>query len=437
MRAAAHAAGRRGFPDRDIRLRAGCRLHARAEQRAAGQRERAVIVDGRVHHGIRAVDLDLAAGHVDIIVGVQTVRACVNIQVAARDVDGVLVTALTERAVGGIYAVIRGHYVNIAAVYVHGRALQTLIACGDVDARRTRRGRTLGADHEIVVRVNAVIAGGKRQRTARNRNIGVRVQGVIRAVHGQRAAGDGQGLARLKALAGGGIVRERCRVAAVRLDVKRAARNRQIAVRLHAVPGRVQRQRAARDGHIAERGRVRVLACVRRRLDRIAARRDVQRATGDFQLIIAGQTVIGGVDAQLDLRNRNHRVSCTLDAVFRVAVNGQRARAADGKRRAALDLDRRVLVARAFGVGNRVGRACRRDQGRLGGLVQGNRRTVVIGERQTVQHNGNARDALFDRDRAVIAVAGEHIGARRRDGNVGAVNLIAGVLARSLSGGVG
>ena len=67
-------------------------------------------------------------------------------------------------------------------------------------------------------------------------------------------------------------------------------------------------------------------------------------------------------------------------------------------------------------------------RGRLGGLVQGDRRAVVIGERQTVQHNGNARDALFDRDRAVIAVAGEHIGARRRDGNVGAVNLIAGVL---------
>ena len=52
VRAAAHAAGRRGLTDCDIRLRAGCRLHARAEQRAAGQRERAVIVNRRVHHGI-------------------------------------------------------------------------------------------------------------------------------------------------------------------------------------------------------------------------------------------------------------------------------------------------------------------------------------------------------------------------------------------------
>ena len=287
--------------------------------------------------------------------------------------------------------------------------------------------------------MNAVIAGRQCQRAARNRDIGARVQGVVRAVHGQRAAGDGQRAARLKALAGGGIVRERGGVAAVRLDVKRAARNRQVAVRLNAVRSGVQRQRAARDGDIAERGRIRVLrvACVRRRLDRIAARGDAQRAAGNIQLIVAGQTVIGGIDVQLDLRNRNHRVSRTLDAVFRVAVNGQRALTADGERGAALDLDRRVLVARAFGVGNRVGRARRRNQGRLGSLVQGDRRAVVIGERQTVQHNGNARDALFDRDRAVIAVSGEHIGARRRDGNVGAVNLIAGVLALCGRGGVG
>lgn len=79
-------------------------LHARAEQRAAGQRERAVIVDRRVHHGIRAVDLHLAARDIDIVVGVQTVRACVNVQVAARNVDGVFVAVLTERAAGGIYA---------------------------------------------------------------------------------------------------------------------------------------------------------------------------------------------------------------------------------------------------------------------------------------------------------------------------------------------
>ena len=344
---------------------------------------------------------------------------------------------LTERAAGGIYAVVGRCHVNIAAVHGNGRALKALIACGDVDARRTRRGRTLGADHKVVVRVNAVVTGRKGQRAARNRDIGVRVQRIVRAVHGQRAAGDGQRAARLKALAGGGIVRERGGVAAVRLDVKRAARNGQIAVRLNAVLGRVERQRAARDGHVAERGRVRVLACVRRCLDRIAACRDAQRAAGNIQLIVAGQTVVRGVDVQLDLRNRNHRVSCTLDAVFRVAVNGQRARAADGQACAALDLDRRVLVVGAFGVGNRVGRARRRNQGRLGGLVQGDRRAVVIGERQTVQHNGNARDALFDRDRAVIAVAGEHIGARRRDGNVGAVNLIAGVLALCGRGRVG
>ena len=51
---------------------------------------------------------------------------------------------------------------------------------------------------------------------------------------------------------------------------------------------------------------------------------------------------------------------------------------------------------------------------------------------------GHAADhAVFDRDRAVIAVAGEHIGARRRDGNVGAVNLIAGVLALCGRGRVG
>ena len=287
--------------------------------------------------------------------------------------------------------------------------------------------------------MNAVVAGRKGQRAARNRDIGARVQRIVRAVHGQRAAGDGQGLARLKALAGGGIVRERGRVAAVCRHIERAARDGQVAVRLNAVLGRVERQRAARDGHIAERGRVRVLGvvCVRRRLDRIAARGDAQRAAGDFQLIVAGQAVIGGIDAQLDLRNRNHRVSRTLDAVFRVAVNGQRARAADGKCRAALDLDRRVLVVGAFGVGNRVGRARRRNQGRLGGLVQGDRRAVVIGERQIVQHDGNARNTLFDRNRAVIAVAGEHIGARRRDGNVGAVNLIAGVLALCGRGRVG
>ena len=287
--------------------------------------------------------------------------------------------------------------------------------------------------------MDGIVTGRKGQRAARNRDIGARVQGIVRAVHGQRAARDSQGLARLKALAGGGIVRERGGVAAVRLDVKRAARNRQVAVRLNAVLSGAQRQRAARDGHIAERGRVRVLgvACVRRRLDRIAARGDAQRAAGDVQLIVAGQTVIGGIDVQLNLRNRNHCVSRTLDAVFRVAVNGQRALAADSERGAALDLDRRVLVARAFGVGNRVGRARRRNQGRFGGFVQGDRRAVVIGERQTVQHNGNARDALFDRDRAVIAVAGEHIGARRCDGNVGAVDLIAGVLALCGRGGVG
>ena len=73
---------------------------------------------------------------------------------------------LTERAVGGIYAVVRGNHVDIAAVHGNGRALQTLIACGDVDARRTRRGRTLGADYEVVVRVNAVVTGGKGQRAA-------------------------------------------------------------------------------------------------------------------------------------------------------------------------------------------------------------------------------------------------------------------------------
>ena len=287
--------------------------------------------------------------------------------------------------------------------------------------------------------MDGIVTGRQCQRAARDGHILVRVQRIVRAVHVHRAARDSQGLARLKALARGGIVRERGRVAAVRLDVKRAARNRQIAVRLNAVLGRVERQRAARDGHIAERGRVLVLsvACVRRRLDCIAARGDAQRAAGNVQLIVAGQTVIGGIDVQLDLRNRNHRVSRTLDAVFRVAVNGQRARAADGQACAALDLDRRVLVARAFGVGNRVGRARRRNQGRLGGLVQGDCRAVVIGERQTVQHNGNARDALFDRDRAVIAVAGEHIGARRCDGNVGAVNLIAGVLALCGRGRVG
>ncbi len=113
-----------------------------------------------------------------------------------------------------------------------------------------------------------------------------------------------------------------------------------------------------------------------RRLD-IAARGDAQRAAGNIQLIVAGQTVVRGVDVQLDLRNRNHRVSRTLDAVFRVAVNGQRARAADGERGAALD-DRRVLVVGARRVRDRVGRARRRNQGRLGGLVQGDRRAVVI-----------------------------------------------------------
>lgn len=64
----------------------------------------------------------------------------------------------------------------------------------------------------------------------------------------------------------------------------------------------------------------------------IAACRDAQRAAGNIQLIVAGQTVVRGVDVQFNLRNRNHRVSCTLDAVFRVAVNGQRARASDGER---------------------------------------------------------------------------------------------------------
>ena len=346
---------------------------------------------------------------------------------------------LTERAAGGIYAVVGGCHINIAAVHGNGRALQTLIACGDVDARRTRRGRTPGADHKVVVRVNAVVTGRKGQCAARNRDIGARVQRIVRAVHVHRAARDSQRAARLKALARGGIVRERGRVATVRLDVKRAARNGQIAVRLNAVRSGVKRQRAARDGHIAQRGRVRVLgvARVRRRLDRIAARGDAQRAAGNVQLIVAGQTVIGGIDVQFNLRNRNHRISCALDAVLRVAVNRQCARAADGERGAALDLDRRVLVIGARRVRDGVGRARRRNQGRLGGLVQGDRRAVVIGERQTVQHNGNARDALFDRDRAVIAVAGEHIGARRRDGNVGAVNLIAGVLALCGRGRVG
>ena len=77
-------------------------------------------------------------------------------------------------------------------------------------------------------------------------------------------------------------------------------------------------------------------------------------------------------------------------------------------RLAPFDLDRRVSSLEPS-VSATVLVARRRNQGRLGGLVQGNRRAVVIGERQTVQHNGNARDALFDRDRAVIAVAGEHI----------------------------
>ena len=41
--------------------------------------------------------------------------------------------------------------------YTHLCALKALIAGGDADFRRGGRGRALGADHEVVVRVNAVV----------------------------------------------------------------------------------------------------------------------------------------------------------------------------------------------------------------------------------------------------------------------------------------
>src|SRR5699024_887976 len=128
-----------------------------------------------------------AAGHVDIIVGVQTVRARANIQIAARNLDGEQVAALADIAVCRVDAVVRGGYVKITAAHGHCCALQSLGAVRDHDSGY-RRVVPLRADGQRVVRVDRVVRCGEGEVAARYGHIG-RVDRVVRAVNGECAAG--------------------------------------------------------------------------------------------------------------------------------------------------------------------------------------------------------------------------------------------------------
>ena len=135
--------------------------------------------------------------------------------------DGKQAAALANITVGRVDAVVRGGYIKITAVHGHRRALKALIAVRDHDGGYGRV-VPLRADGQRVIRVNRVVRGGQREAAARYAHVS-RMQRVVRAVNGERAAGDGQRPVRLDALAGVRVLGQHGLVPAVCSNVKRTA----------------------------------------------------------------------------------------------------------------------------------------------------------------------------------------------------------------------
>ena len=180
-------------------------------------------------------------------------------------------------------------------------------------------------------------------------------------------------------------------------------------------------------------------------VDAVVRGGDIQRAALNGQKLLGVDGIVHGrLNIQRRLADEQPglalpvRRGAGFDAVFAVGVDVQRAAAADRDLRAVLALEDGVfgvgvvgivVVVILFGVGQGVDRAVGDHERDAGGLVAGDRSGRGGGQLQPVQHEGDARRALFDLDRAVGARAGEHIRPGGVDRQRRAADLIAGRLA--------
>ena len=180
-------------------------------------------------------------------------------------------------------------------------------------------------------------------------------------------------------------------------------------------------------------------------VDAVVRSGDIQRAALNGQKLLGVDGVVHGrLNIQRRLADEQPGLALLVgrgagfDAVFAVGVDIQRAAAADRDLRAVLALDdgvfgvgvvKIVVVVILFGVGQGVDRAVGDHERDAGGFVAGDRSGRGGGQLQPVQHEGNARRALFDLDRAVGARAGEHIRPGGVDRQRRAADLVAGRLA--------
>ena len=160
-------------------------------------------------------------------------------------------------------------------------------------------------------------------------------------------------------------------------------------------------------------------------MDGVVPGRDGDAAAEDRQVIVCVDAVVGGGDADGGAIEDHAGVVPGLDAVFRVADDGQCAVAGEIDAGPGLHLQRRAVVGVGHGavlaglIGGvfvvRQRHAAGDDDLRLGFLVHAQRRAAAAGQIQILQHQHHAGDALFHSDAAVGAFAADDIGARFAD----------------------
>ena len=297
--------------------------------------------------------------------------------------------------------------------------------------------------------MDAVVAGGELQRTVCDGDQSVCVQRVVRRIHRDRAAGDGESERRLQPLCAGRIilvgrgrgrvvhkpapaeilsvrVRRRRAAAAARRDGQLAARDDHTGLRLQAVLTRRDRDRTAVKTHKA---RVRLLAVGG--FDAVLARRYRNRAARDRDAILAFDPVLHCVHR--DRAVGDLELILADDAVLAPRVHRECTRAGDGKVVFAVDRGVRtvgvaILVGRVIrAVGHGVDRSLRQHQHHLFRRLHPERGAALRRDVRAVQHQPHDLVArLIHDDLPVVQRAVHHIGAARRDRHRAAVHAHAG-----------
>ena len=272
---------------------------AHGDDRAAGDAGLKAIVQRAVSAVGGAGDIDEAAAHGEIPVGVEPVTVGVDDQCAAGDgqrgvavaVEGAAAHSAAEAAAeavaaegahgvgavvaaGRVQTVVAGADGDLPAADVDDLGFQTLIALGDPD-------RAAG-DRQRVVGVDAVVAGGEREGAAAHAYGAVGVDGVVAGAHVQAAAGDGNIGVGLDALA---------LPAVARVQNEAAAFNQDRAAGVQTVLLAEQVQLAARDGD-----RALVAVILVGGIEGVGAYVGVEDAALDGDAVLADKALAGGLE---------------------------------------------------------------------------------------------------------------------------------------------